>query len=450
MPTEVIMPKVDMDMATGRIVAWHCEDGAPVEKGMPLFDIETDKAAMEIEAPASGLLRHRVPEGTERPIGAPVAWLYAPDEPVGDAPPDGEGAAAGPGPSRSGARPGGAPADDALADAGTAAPPVADGPTSSHPPDRPRATPRARRRAREAGIDLAGLPGTGPRGRVQARDVPGARHEDPEATEGRRSRARAPAAPAGTPAADGPLRVLRSGAGTGTPVVLLHGFASDAAIWTPLEEHLDRPPLIRIELPGHGGSPRRAPATFAALAKALREAFDDLHLEAAHLVGHSLGGALALAIADTRPRCVRSVSLIAPAGLGPQVNGEALSGICRAARAESLAPWLRVLVADERIVTDGYARAAMAARRDPDLRAAQAAMADALFPDGVQAFDLRAALRRLEVPSRIVWGKRDRILPWRQALCAGGGTALHLFEGIGHMPQIEAPEAIGRLLAAGF
>ena len=57
MATEVILPKVDMDMSTGTIAVWHVKDGDTVKKGQPLFDIETDKAAMEIESPAEGVIR---------------------------------------------------------------------------------------------------------------------------------------------------------------------------------------------------------------------------------------------------------------------------------------------------------------------------------------------------------------------------------------------------------
>lgn len=437
MPTEVIMPKVDMDMARGRIVAWHVEEGAAAEKGAPLFDIETDKAAMEVESPASGRLHHRAPEGSERPIGAPVAWLYAEDEAVGDAPEeraddaaddaadgdgDADGDAGGDRPDRAGA----APAPEA--------PPPGDEAAKAHAPARARATPAARRLAREAGIDLADLAGTGPRGRVQAADVT----------------ARAPAAqipPARARARGGALAVTTGGAGTGTPVVLLHGLAADGAIWRPVERFLDHRPIVRIDLPAHGASPLRAPAGFAALAAELRAAFDGLGLERAHLIGHSLGGALALALADTRARRVASLTLIAPAGLGPEIDGDALAGLLRASAPESLAPWLRRMVADEAVVTEGYARAALAARADPAMRAAQAEMAAALFPDGTQGFDLGAALGRLEPPSRVIWGRRDRILPWRHALRAGGRTALHLFEDLGHMPQLEAPERVGPLLA---
>ena len=72
MPVEVILPKVDMDMASGKVMTWHVAEGELVRKGAALFDIETDKAAMEVEAEADGYLHHRVPEGTEAAIGAPM------------------------------------------------------------------------------------------------------------------------------------------------------------------------------------------------------------------------------------------------------------------------------------------------------------------------------------------------------------------------------------------
>ena len=72
MPAEVIMPKVDMDMATGKLSVWHVSEGEAVSKGAPLFDIETDKAAMEVESPASGRLHHVIAApGATVAVGAP-------------------------------------------------------------------------------------------------------------------------------------------------------------------------------------------------------------------------------------------------------------------------------------------------------------------------------------------------------------------------------------------
>lgn len=432
MPVEVIMPKVDMDMASGKVMTWHVAEGEAVAKGAPLFDIETDKAAMEVEAPADGILHHTAPEGTEIPIGTPCAWLYAEGEEVGAQPKPFAGR------DDAVSQP---VAEQARDDSAQAAPETPEPAieTDASQGDKIRATPRARSLAAEEGLDLAQIGGTGPRGRVQADDV-------------RSAIENAPARRVGTPVPGlfkpetGTLAVTRSKSGTGTPIVLIHGFASDATSWAPLEAYLKQRPLIRIELPGHGKSPKLRIDSFSDLVKEMRRAFDALGLEAAHLVGHSLGGAVSIALADTRPKSLSSLTLIAPAGLGPQINGAALSGICLANRAESLAPWLRELVANEDIITDAYARLVMAGRSDANLRAAQIALAEAVFPDGVQAFDLRAALERIETPTRIIWGKRDAILPWQQALRAPGRMGLHLFEGIGHMPQIECADAVGAVL----
>lgn len=414
MPVEVIMPKVDMDMASGTISAWHVEVGGVVSKGDPLFDIETDKAAMEVEAQAGGILHHLVSEGTEVAIGQPVAWLYAAGEEVGVAP---STAAAIP------ATPKNEPCDS----------PVSEPSIAPSPPEKTRATPRARALAQDAGIDLATLTGSGPRGRIQADDIP----QIPEA------------APAQFTTTTGPLNVTHT-PGTGVPLVLIHGFASDSISWKPLEAHLKNRPLIRIDLPCHGKSPNMAIRSFADLVKILRQTFDDLHLDAAHIVAHSLGGGVALALADTRPRNIASLTLIAPGGLGPNVNGPALTGITNATKPESLAPWLKTLVHDENLISDGYARAAMNTRTDPQMRAAQKALAHAVFPDGAQAFDLKAALHRVEMPTRLIWGRNDKIIPWQHALTAPGHVALHLFEATGHLPQFERADEIGKLLQSAL
>ncbi|MBZ9857924.1 pyruvate dehydrogenase complex dihydrolipoamide acetyltransferase [Mesorhizobium sp. CA13] len=178
MPTEVILPKVDMDMATGQISRWFATEGQQVKKGDVLFEIETDKAAMEIDAPASGILRDvSGKEGVDIPVGAPVAWIYADDEAYGI------GAAE--------AKQDKAPISPPVGEMSTksteggAAPPSSqrEAPPSALPgisptrgeigqsPSVARATPLARRLAREAGLVLASIAGTGPHGRVVKVDI---------------------------------------------------------------------------------------------------------------------------------------------------------------------------------------------------------------------------------------------------------------------------------------
>ena len=393
MPVEVIMPKVDMDMASGKLAVWHVAEGEAVKKGAALFDIETDKAAMEVEAPASGILHHilAVP-GVSVPVGSPVAFIYAEGEAVGPAP-----TAAAPAAAATTAEPAATPAG-----ADTAAPAALD-----EEPAGTRATPVARRLAREDGIALAALTGTGPKGRIQRSDV--------EAEIARLAASRTapavapaivaePAAPVVWQAEAGDLHVTTR-KGNGTPLVMIHGFAADSMGWAPLERALPRDlPLIRIDLPSHGRSPRRAIGSFAELARALVQVFDRVAEGPVHLLGHSLGGALALAVADIRPRQIKTLSLIAPAGLGPEIDGAALNGIARASTADSLAPWLKRLTARPDGISYDFAKAAMLARLDPALRAAQQELAAVLFPDGVQGFDLSAALDRVTAPTALIWG----------------------------------------------
>ncbi|MDF3154709.1 pyruvate dehydrogenase complex dihydrolipoamide acetyltransferase [Mesorhizobium sp. XAP10] len=207
MPTEVILPKVDMDMATGQISRWFAEEGAHVKKGDVLFEIETDKAAMEIDAPASGVLRDVTgKEGVDIAVGAAVAWIYADGEAYGaDAaaakqdkapisPPAGEmstksteGGAVAP-TSHSVTHPSALPS----------LPPLGISPTRAEigqSPSAGRATPLARRLAREAGLNLSAISGTGPHGRVVKADV------DAAIAGGGAQTAPAAKAPAGVPAA---------------------------------------------------------------------------------------------------------------------------------------------------------------------------------------------------------------------------------------------------------
>jgi pyruvate/2-oxoglutarate dehydrogenase complex dihydrolipoamide acyltransferase (E2) component len=421
LPIEVILPKVDMDMSHGTIAVWHVAEGDLVKQGAALFDIETDKAAMEIEAPATGTLHHiNAQPGDKVAVGSVVAWIYPKGTLVGPAP---------------------QPAARLKADVAQANPPpvtVSLAPPVGAPLSALRATPAARNAARVAGVALGMVPGSGPLGRVQHRDVDAFLSQAAPVAAG--SAAWAPE--------HGPLHISHR-KGRGVPILLIHGFTADSQSWALFEKAFGpKHPLIRIDLPGHGKSPKRHIANFAALAKMIVEAFDDATREhdAVHVIGHSLGGALAIALADIRSRKVASLSLIAPCGLGPDIDADALNGIVRATRVESLAPWLRRLTATPQGISDDYARAAMATRKDPSLRAAQADIATALFPDGVQSFDLRAAMMRLECPTQILWGRKDHIVPYRHALAADGDFAIHLLKGAGHVPQIECPDRVARIV----
>ncbi|TPJ75589.1 pyruvate dehydrogenase complex dihydrolipoamide acetyltransferase [Mesorhizobium sp. B2-6-2] len=175
MPTEVILPKVDMDMATGQISRWFAEEGAHVKKGDVLFEIETDKAAMEIDAPASGTLRDVT--GKERvdiPVGEPVAWIYADDEVYESGTTPQNGAPISPQVGEMSAKPaegGAVPLTSRSVAPPSALPGISPTRGEIGQSQGERATPLARRLAREAGLKIADIEGSGPRGRVVRADV---------------------------------------------------------------------------------------------------------------------------------------------------------------------------------------------------------------------------------------------------------------------------------------
>lgn len=155
MAVSVVMPALEMAQETGKLVAWLKQEGESVRRGERLLEIETDKAVVEIEAAADGILAGiTAKHGDVIPVGQTIAWLVAP----GEAPP-----VSGSAPVQTGRKMDAAPAV-AAAGIGSAAAP-------STPAASARISPKARRLAREHGIDIDALKGSGPNGEILADDI---------------------------------------------------------------------------------------------------------------------------------------------------------------------------------------------------------------------------------------------------------------------------------------
>ena len=169
MSSVVVMPRLSDSMDEGTIISWLKRVGDEVERGEPLVEIETDKAVAIFEAQESGtLLELLAPEGATVPLGAPIARIGT------RAGRDAATASAAPAPA------GGVQQAGRVAAIAAAPAPAA----SSAPHRRPPASPLARRIARELGLDLAGLVGSGPGGRIVKRDVEAAARNGAPAPEG--------------------------------------------------------------------------------------------------------------------------------------------------------------------------------------------------------------------------------------------------------------------------
>jgi pyruvate dehydrogenase E2 component (dihydrolipoamide acetyltransferase) len=154
MPTSVVMPALEMAQDTGKLVAWRKREGESVTKGEILLEIETDKAVVEIEALADGVLAGvKAAPGDEIPVGQTIAWILANGEqiPAEDAP----------------ARTNVVSARTSSADSA----PAQSVRESRPAPGRIKISPKARRIAQERGVDLARLQGSGPDGEILVSDV---------------------------------------------------------------------------------------------------------------------------------------------------------------------------------------------------------------------------------------------------------------------------------------
>ena len=153
MAISVVMPALEMAQENGKLLAWRKKEGERVNKGEPLLEIETDKAVVEIEAPGDGILAGITADvGAVIPVGETIAWLVAP----GEKPPAKAVSTA----------------PTARASSGGERPTAA----TTHAPEQPatsapQISPKARRLAKELGVDLTRLRGTGPEGTITTEDV---------------------------------------------------------------------------------------------------------------------------------------------------------------------------------------------------------------------------------------------------------------------------------------
>jgi pimeloyl-ACP methyl ester carboxylesterase len=419
MAEPILVPQVGQDLTEARIVALHVKLGDTVKKGDIVAEVESEKATFEVEAFNTGVvLELSYGVGDVATVLQPLMLVGTPgatnvpavlSTPV-------------PHPSRTGAS-GPAPASAQIL------PAVREGVL--------RSSPLARRLAASKGLDLAAVVGTGPRGAVVMRDV--------EAAASSIAAAARLTSVAAFPSQGLAIRPLQPG--TGQAIVFIHGFGSELSSWRAFIGRLAiGNPMLGIDLPAHGASVDCAAEGFAAIVDAVASSLAGAGHHRFHLVGHSLGAAVGAALTERRDFDVRSLSLIAPAGLGPQIDGDFITGFLGASSEAALSAWMRRLVHAPAAMPGSLVRATLGARQGTTLAPAQAALARSLFEDSTQLFSVRDTLQRYEGPCRIIVGQYDRMIK-DQAEGVPGHVALHRLEGVGHLPHIEAPALVGRLVA---
>ncbi len=451
MIVELTLPRLGETMETGRVAGWLKRPGESFRRGETLVEIESDKTIVEMPALANGVLTEIVVEaGQDADVGA-VLCRYddgqaaaAPARPDPALPDPVLPDSALPSPAMSGRAVPGAVLIDPVASepvdtapAATAAVPSSGAPASvpsgaGQAPPGIRATPLARAAARQGGIALSRLTGTGRRGRIEVADVQASSSAAPAAAM-RQARVAA-----------GLIACRDWGTGTarGPRLVLLHGLAGDVQSWAQLAAALARSGrhITAIDLPGHGGT--GIEATDLDTAAAVVAAFlDTLDGEPVELVGHSLGGAVAARAAHATPSRVRRLTLLAPAGLDRAIDVDFVRGIVRTRSGGGLQHLLRRLVVRPAALTMAQLDALAAELA----RGRLLGLADTLVDDVGQQVDITRDLQALAMPVRVVWGLQDRIIPWTQASQAGSRAAIHLIPDAGHVPHWDQPGEVAAL-----
>ena len=235
----------------------------------------------------------------------------------------------------------------------------------------------------------------------------------------------------------------------GDVILLVHGYGGDRNSWLFLQEPLAaRYRVYALDLPGHGASAKDVgDGTLGVLADAVTGVLDALGAGRAHLVGHSLGGAVALAVAARDPGRIASLTLIAPSGFGSEINAGYLRGFADAQTRRELKPVVAELFADESLVTRQLVDDLLAYKRLDGVDEALHALLGTLLDGDAQRGDSAAALAAVldtagdAMPVTVVWGRADRIIPAAQAGSVTGAVS-HLIDGAGHMPQMERPAEV--------
>lgn len=255
----------------------------------------------------------------------------------------------------------------------------------------------------------------------------------------------------------GDLHIKIDGAAGAPPLVLLHGFGGSIAWWARLTPILTRRfRVISIDLPGHGGSEKHAgDYSTAALARQVGRALDRLGIDRAAVAGQSMGGLVAILLADLRPKLIeRLVLLDAPL----EYHFQQLNTVARVAFMPVLGPALRAL-ATERTLARGLSIVFAPGFPVPaDLVRDSKRMTWRSFKQSDDGQDrllqgtppLRERVAALGIPVRVIWGADDRLWPIEAADGYFGLDNVEVLslDGVGHTPMLEAPDKTAELIGA--
>jgi pyruvate dehydrogenase E2 component (dihydrolipoamide acetyltransferase) len=231
--------------------------------------------------------------------------------------------------------------------------------------------------------------------------------------------------------------------------VLLHGFGGDLNNWLFNHAELAKGRAVwALDLPGHGESGKALSGGVDELADSVIAFLREHGIGRAHLVGHSLGGLVAMTVAQRAPQHVASLALVASAGLGEEIDGSYIDGFVAAENRNAMKPLVARLFADPALATRQLIDDLVKYKRLEGVRDALSNIAASAFEGGRQRYNHRERLGALAPRTLVVWGGQDRIIPVAHAHGLPETVRVHVIDESGHMVQMESASVFNRLLDA--
>ncbi len=232
------------------------------------------------------------------------------------------------------------------------------------------------------------------------------------------------------------------------PVILIHGFGGDASTWRNIQIQLEnKRRTIAFDLPAHGRALSDfEPCNAVGSAKAVVKSLDALKLDRVHLVGHSMGGAVATLIAMRGPERIASLTLLAPGGFGPEINAKLLRRYAVSQTGAEQQVLLEQFVGLEFELPKKLADYVATQRSTKGAAEALTAVSGLILEGERQGVLPTGKLGELPMPIKVIWGTQDKILPARQCHKLPGPIACHVFDHVGHMVHMEIPQEVVRLI----
>jgi pyruvate dehydrogenase E2 component (dihydrolipoamide acetyltransferase) len=229
-------------------------------------------------------------------------------------------------------------------------------------------------------------------------------------------------------------------------VILLHGFGGDVDNWLFNIDALGEVATVyALDMPGHGQSSKTmADPSLKSMTAAVAEFMKAVEIGSAHLVGHSMGGAIAMQMALDHPSKVKSMTLICSAGLGPEIGSYVQNYIAAQGR-KDLKPVLETLFADKSLVSRQLVDDVLKYKRLDGVEAFLKPLAESLFGGGTQRDAPGKSIAGTSPPALVIWGKADEVIPAAHAANLAGAK-VHVIDGAGHMVFMEKAGEVNALI----